>query len=613
MGLPNGILPTHGPRLKAPETGEQERGDAVVETHDLSRQRFAALLFGLHRAERSGLLELRQGRRWRKVWFVRGSPVLYESNLDGEGLARTLVQAGLVAARPMAKVVKKLLPDEILQDELVSLGLVDEDDLREHKRQQLERGAAACLAWSTGRWRFTGHDGLSTAIDRALLPDVNPLRSLWTEVRTQLHMEEAVGFVTDPDAGDLVGSDELDRILGLLEVESPLDGLGAVLAEGDLRIDDLFRKVRDKTGHLVHLVWLLESIGIIGRTGRQPDPTLSELAAGDLAEDDEAPAPEPPAAAPEPERPEPIPVIERSDEVSKPPQPAPREAHSGSTPRLSKRALANLPDLLRTARRHRMSKDFYAFLDQSQGATNEQIEVAYRRLVALWRGAAGTRALPESARKDAHDLVQAALTVWRTLSDPERRQEYDRRLDEGRAPSLESVLSVGITERAMSRPGSPIPQPLSTPDGSQPGAPAPRSARKQVSKQVRARRLVDRGEFNMALPLLQQLRLENPSDPDVMADLGWATWRIKSHRSGDDSAEEYLRLALTFNHENIRALEFLARIAKERGQEVEARRHVERLLAVDPDSRWGQAAMKSFSAGDPGQGKGGRRFWKRGG
>jgi len=572
------------------------------------------LLFGLHRAARSGLLELRQGRRWRKVWFVAGSPVLYESNLDSEGLAKTLVQAGMVAARPMSKVVKKLLPEESLEDELVSLGLLDEDELREHKRLHLERGAAAGLAWSSGRWRFKAHDDLGTAVDHSLLPEVNPLKALWTEVRTQVHMEEAVGFVTDDQAGDVLTTDQLEPTLALLEVEPPLDGLGPALAEGGLSVDDLFRRVRDKTGHLLHLVWLLETIGVVARSGRQLDPLLAALAAGDVGTDEPEEAEKAPEVAPTAPAttPEPVQVIERSDEVAQP-EPPPKKERGTTTPRLSKRALANLPELLRTARRHRMSKDFYAFLDQSPDAGLEQIEAAYKRLVGLWRGVAGTHALPESARKDAHDLVQAALTVWRTLSDPERRQEYDRRLADGRAPSLETVVSSGITERAMSKPGTPVPRPLSTPGASRPGAPAPRSARKQVGKQVRARQLVDRGEFSQALPLLQQLRLENPSDADVMADLGWATWRIKAHKSGDDSAEEYLRLALTFDPQNTRALEFLARIAKERGQEVEARKHVERLLAVDPGSRWGQAAMKSFGQADDRQGKGGRRFWKRGG
>ena len=595
----------------------------MVETYDLSRQRFAALLFGLHRQDRTGLLELRQGRRWRKVWFVGGRPVLHESNLAAEELSKTLVQAGLVASRPMAKVLKKLLPEESLQDELVSLGLVGEDKLAEHKRQHLERAAAAGLAWSTGRWRFVPQDALSPAIDRALLVEVNPLRSLWTEVRTQVHMEEAVGFVTDPSAGDLVGTGELAQILDLLEVEAPLNGLPDVLAEGDLGIDDLFRRLRDKTGHLVHLIWLLETVGAIGRAGRQPDPALADLAGGRFVsfEQQEPAKQESPVAEPhrqsspasEPVRRSPPPPIEQSGEAAKPPESPQRRARTGTNPRVSTRALANLPDLLRTARTHRMSKNFYAFLDQSQDATVEQLEAAYKRLVGLWRGAADTHALPEAARKDAHDLVQAALTVWRTLSDRERRQEYDKRLAEGRAPALQSVVSVGITERAMSQPGSPVPQPLTSPGASRPGASVPRSARKQVGKQVRAQRMVDRGEFNMALPLLQQLRLENPSDPDVMADLGWSTWRIKGHKSDDDSAEEYLRLALTFDPHNARALEFLARIAKERGKDADARKYVERLLAVDPESRWGQAAMKSFAAGDGGQAKGGRRFWKRGG
>jgi tetratricopeptide (TPR) repeat protein len=582
----------------------------VAELREHGRQTFAAVLFGLHRAERTGVLEIRQGRRWRKVWFARGRPVLYGSNLDSEGLGKTLVQAGLVGARPMARVLKKLLPDENLEDELVSLGLVEPEELAEHKRQTLERGSVSALAWPNGEWSFLPSDGVGPWIDPSLLPDVNPLRALWTEVRQRVHMEEAVGFVTEAGAGELAASETLTAAMASLEVEEPLSRLPEILEDGPLEVDELFRRLQDRSGHLVHLVWLLETVGELRRANRTLDEHLARLGEGrDFGEAEVTPEPEPkpairepglrevPLPQPDPDL-EPLPPIERKPQERKsspPPRSVPGRA-VGSRSQISRRALAHLPELLRTARKHRMRKNFYAFLDLTQEAKTGELESAYKRLVGLWRNAAETPALAEGARKDAHDLMQAALTVWRTLSDPDRRAEYDKRLGQGRAPSLESLVSTGVTERALSTPGAPPPS-------------APRSARRQVSKADRARRLVDRGEFAQALPLLQQLRLENPSDAEVISDLGWTTWRLKGN---DESAEEYLRLALTFDSSNVRALEFMARISKEQGNEDEARKHVERLLSVDPNSKWGLAAMKSFGPGGDGA-KSGRRFWKRGG
>lgn len=624
--------------------------EPLVEAHDLTRQQFAALLFGLCRGERTGILSIEQGRRWRRVWFVGGRPVLAESNLDAEALSRTLVQAGLVEARPMAKVVEKLQPGESLESELLSLGLAGADDLREHRRQQLERSSAAGLAWSSGVWRFEPHDAVGERIDRSLLPEANPLRALWAEVKQQVHPEEAVGFVTDPVAGDVLASESLSGLLATLGVEPPLDSLPAALAGGPTSVDQIFRQMRDRSRHLLHLLWLLETVGAVRRSGREHDAGLAALARGaledrsDQATQGGAPAhdaeravsePHPPGNRPEVVVPAEIPVVQPSPEAGEMDTSGvdldvaaaatgvdSSETGDGAEVRATRRTQSNLPELLRAARRHRMGKSFYGFLDVSTDATGEQIEAAYKRLASLWRGATNAPSLPEGARKDARDLVQAAHTVFRTLGDPARRREYDRRLQQGRAPSLEMLVATGISERAMSTPGAPPPVPPPRGDGSTPAAVAPgrpaasvpgRSARVQVGKQERARKLVDQGEFAQALPLLQQLRLENPSDAGVLADLGWATWRVKGAKPGDESAEEYLQLALTFDSSSTRALEFLARVEKEKGLDEQARKRVERLLSVDPDSRWGQAALKSFSSPDAGQARGGRRFWKRGG
>jgi len=60
-------------------------------------------------------------------------------------------------------------------------------------------------------------------------------------------------------------------------------------------------------------------------------------------------------------------------------------------------------------------------------------------------------------------------------------------------------------------------------------------------------------------------------------------------------------------------MQFMARIAKDRGDEDAARRIVERLLSIDPTSTWAQRALKSFSGTSDNQaGSKGRRFWKRG-
>ncbi len=52
---------------KVGEDNGGKRGPGVADAREHTRQGFVALVFGIHSARRSGLLELRQGRKWRKI------------------------------------------------------------------------------------------------------------------------------------------------------------------------------------------------------------------------------------------------------------------------------------------------------------------------------------------------------------------------------------------------------------------------------------------------------------------------------------------------------------------------------------------------------------------
>jgi cytochrome c-type biogenesis protein CcmH/NrfG len=120
-----------------------------------------------------------------------------------------------------------------------------------------------------------------------------------------------------------------------------------------------------------------------------------------------------------------------------------------------------------------------------------------------------------------------------------------------------------------------------------------------------------RGEFKKAIPLLKAARLETPSSPDVLADLGWATWKTGSQED-DEAPGEFLRLALTFDPKHSRALEFLARIAIDQGEHAEAQDRLERFLAVKPNTDWAKAALATVRDLAAVSSSKGGRFWRRG-
>ena len=103
------------------------------------------------------------------------------------------------------------------------------------------------------------------------------------------------------------------------------------------------------------------------------------------------------------------------------------------------------------------------------------------------------------------------------------------------------------------------------------------------------------GKHKEALGVLKELRVDNPSDPDIMADLGWATWKIQGGKNGD--AEEFLRLAITFDDRHLLGLEYLARVLVEKGDTDTARVLVQRLSKLDPESVWAKKALRNLSGG----------------
>jgi tetratricopeptide (TPR) repeat protein len=181
------------------------------------------------------------------------------------------------------------------------------------------------------------------------------------------------------------------------------------------------------------------------------------------------------------------------------------------------------------------------------------------------------------------ELLTGVQLVWRTLTDPKHKREYDRRIDMGRAPLVESRLQKAAGEAPkMPKRAEKKPEPV-----------------QQADEPIdRARVLISQGKFKAAASLLESARRANPSDPAVLAELGWASWKARKWGSeADDTAEEYLRLALTFEPQNTRAMEFLARIAIEKGEKDKAQQILKRIIKLTSDSEWARTALLSLQKG----------------
>ncbi len=121
---------------------------------------------------------------------------------------------------------------------------------------------------------------------------------------------------------------------------------------------------------------------------------------------------------------------------------------------------------------------------------------------------------------------------------------------------------------------------------------------------------METGEWKLAAGLLQEARLVDPSDPDVLAELGWVTWQLdKDH----ESAEEFLKLAVAFDADHFAAICYLGKLSIEAGDEEGAAKWLPRVMELDRSQRWARRALRKLEAEQAAFGKQpGLKFWKKG-
>lgn len=595
-------------------------------SHD--RATYLALIYGLFGAGRSGVLRVESGHHWREVFLVGGVPAWYHSSLESETLSHTLVASGLIAQGQMKWITSKLAPDEDLSDVLVVSGSIAAEDLAAHTRAQLARGYTGALSWEQGTWTYDARDGLDPAIvDPALRGDVTPLKAIWQGVQQQLEMDQILAFVSDPDAGVVSPGENLAEVFPGLEVDEPFLDLPAAIGEAS-SVDELFRKIPDRSGNLAKLLWLMEVLGLVDRAERTVPGPLQEIRSWihqrveeeelelDLSEelepdDEPQPAPRQSASFDEESVPE-LPTrnvswsaMESSLLPGHPAETTQGAEALGQPKRATEtqRSGDEIAELLATAHKHRMGKDYYAFLGVDPDASLKEIRKAYKRLARHWKAAATAEGLPSEAVDIARDLSTAARRVWQTMSDQTLRQAYNRRLAQGSAPLVRSSTR---SARSASAHATTL----------QSSTLRSRTIPPWEGHFRQAQQLMENADFDRAKRLLERARRDNPSSADVLAGLGWCTWMTRGFTpESGEAAEEYLRLAATFDPHHVKALEYLARIAVKVGDRDTAKSRVQMLLRVVPDHAWALRASAKV-AGDEEEGPGGSggsrlRFWKK--
>jgi len=512
--------------------------------HD--RAGYVRRLVSLWRAGKSGVFQVRFGRRRLKLFIVSGAAVACRTYLESDE-ERTVQVSG-------------------------------------------PQGVGAALSWATGDWVFQPMTVAAANVDPSLLPRT-ALAELWHSVLKTIPASEAMVAVSERGDELIEPGPELEACFPLFEALAPLDRLVEALGEG-ASIDSLFRAFPDQGPDLARMVWMLEAAGLFDPEDTSYLETVRELM--DVQQYDESPSISMVGKTPS--------AVSRSSVVRRSSAREPREPRAPRrTPRVApQNPSQDLAGILKAEHDRRMGRDYYGFLGVAANAPQLLVNRLCKRYLQRWRSASSNGSLPQEAQTLAQELFAAISQIAEVLTEPASREEYDQLLARGAAPLITADSVSGVR--------------LIPPSGAQSQENVPTTA------YGRGRLLLERGEYVAAARYLEKARQENPSEADVLADLGWACWMLQGSEDAPpidaDDPEEYIQLAMTFDKSNRRALEYLARIAMA-GEDLDYQQtRLKELLRVAPDTEWAREALKSlmFTRKESSTSESGRGllFWRKG-
>jgi tetratricopeptide (TPR) repeat protein len=638
-------------------------------SHDLAN--YVTVFLAIHTQRLSGTLETGTRRGWRRLYFLEGEVVGAASSFQQDALGRTLAAAGIVPKARIQWFEERLGPDEHIETALLASGALTAEQLTEHEQGRIKQSIATPLRSSSGSWRFEPAPGLEgAAIAPGIRPEVPTLAALWQGIQQHLAVDKVLPEVTDASLGPVVGTPALRAALPTMELEPPLSFLSEAVAAA-ITVEELFKQLPDRSGNLLKLVWMLERGGLLRRQDRPVDANLADrltamaeqaadpalldrLLKHERNETEEPQIPEPATAQPhvaqaeaepirvhaqpaaiqiqagpaspasvdepsssQPARSEPpaAPPISFSEsfrsmlgDASAPQISIGRYASRGQsrtpasavpTRPMSRRERPMTPNRVSSDHAKRLKRDFYGFLGLKPGCPIDVVDRRCKHMGQRWTSAQEMD-LGEDEQRKLAQLLHGLQIVWQTLTNEERKLEYDRRLKDGHAPLVDEIRRALVGSDDAGGP-------------SQGSDEAAAEADEGGSVEM-ARRLSSRGAYQAASRLLERLRRDEPSNPDVLAELGWAVWKLRGDSpGGENSPEDYIALALTFEPSHTPSLEYHARIAFERGDLDELQERLDRLLAADKQNTWALEVLSSDALGSASSRRsgGGLRFWRR--
>ena len=362
----------------------------------------SGLLLRIQGAAHTGVLEMHDESRWKRVVFLNGRPVWADGDGNRDRLGTMLLEAGVIDQEAFARAVEAMRERDIdFGTALVEERVLSPGDLYRQLRNLVERRILGAFAWTVGEW------SLSSAFPRQTTSfELAPLAVVWKGLRAHGDLEQMKAELALHEPRFVVPTDRFRREWRQVKNEEGISFLGTFLS-GTRTIVQLRQMEVLSDNGLTQALWMLYQAGLV--------------AFSDEAVDTEDPADATMVGA--------GPVTFDGPDMS------------GG---LTSQGELVIRDYLRF-----WQMDFFSIFGVRADSAEAAVRVAVARDPLTWTPGALSDDLPAEIRRKAAQLWEWVEEARRTLADASARAQYAGRVQDGLTGVYRKVSKPGQMEATM--------------------------------------------------------------------------------------------------------------------------------------------------------------------
>lgn len=375
--------------------------DGLPRAGRIHKSFLANLLLKIQRVAHTGVLELTDESRWKRIVFLNGRPVWADGDSSRDRMGTMLLEEGTITQEEFARAVEGMREGGTdFGTALVEAKVLTPSGLYSQLRRLVERRIVAAFGWTVGEW------SLSSAFPRQTTSfEVAPLIVVWRGLRVHGDVDAMEGELALHEHRFVCPTDRFASDWRQLKNEEDVGFLGSFLSGGRTVSQLRQMEILSDKG-LTRALWMLYQAGLV--------------AFSDEASDLENPADATVIGGP---------ATFEGDNVA------------GG---LTSQGELLIRDYLRY-----WQMDFFAIFGVRPDSSESAIRAAVARDPLSWTPQTLSDDLPTELRRKANALWEWVEEARRTLSDPDARVEYSNRVQDGLTGVYRKVAAPGQQEATM--------------------------------------------------------------------------------------------------------------------------------------------------------------------